>query len=116
MTPSSPSRRRSTSEWRADRTSSLQVMTPNRAEVVEDAYPKRDYRGDRKVHAQLVAEVGQAARERHVREQPAEEHARLECAGDVRLERTEDRVEGRQQSDRRVARISDRDRYRRQQA
>jgi hypothetical protein len=94
----------------------LQVMTADGAQVVEDADAKRDDRRDRKVHAQLVAEVGQAAGERHVREQSAEKHARLERSCDVGLERTEDRVERCQQRDRGVARVGDRDRDRRQQS
>src|SRR5579864_3605615 len=93
--------------WR--QTPRLEVMAPNRPEVVEDPHSERDYRGDRKVHAQLVAEIGQAPGQGHVREQPAEEDARLERARDVCLERTEDRVERSWQCDRGVTGIGDRD-------
>jgi Glycosyl transferase family 2 len=91
----------------------LEVMPANRPQVVEDSDPERDDRRDREVHAELVAEVRQPAREQCVGDQPAEEHARLERARDVRLERAEYRVERGQQGDRRVARVGDRDRDRR---
>ena len=96
--------------------SRLQVVAADGAQVVEDSDPEGHDRRDGQIHPELVAEIGQAAGERHVRDQSTEEHARLERAGDVRLERTEYRVERRQQRDRGVARVGDRDRDRRQQS
>src|SRR6266851_2612962 len=66
--------------------------------------------------SQLVAEVGQARRQGRVRQQAAEEDARLERARDVGLERSEDGVQRREQRDRGVARVADRNRQRRHQA
>src|SRR5487761_508589 len=93
----------------------LQVVPADRSQVVEDPDSERDYRGDGQIDAQLVAEVGQAARQCHVGQQAAEEDSRLERPCDVCLERAEDRVERREQGDRRVPRVRDRDGDRRQQ-
>src|SRR3989442_1628869 len=111
--PTGPLRGRVTfpSEWGRE----LQVVPADGAQVVEDPDAEGNDRGDRQVDAQLVAEIGQASGQRHVGDQPAEEHARLERAGDVCLQRAEDRVERRQQGDRRVAGVGDRDRDRREQ-
>jgi len=42
----------------------------------------------------LSPKIGEAARESHVRDQAAEEHARFECPRDVGLERSENGVKG----------------------
>jgi hypothetical protein len=94
----------------------LQVVPADGPEVVEDANAEGDDRGDGEIDAQLVTEIGQPAGERHVGDQAAVEHAWLERAGDIRLERTEYRVERRKQRDRRVARVGDRNRDRRKHA
>src|SRR5207248_1921698 len=99
----------------AVRITSLQVVPADGAQVVEDPDAEGHDRGNRQVDSQLVAEIGQASGQRHVGDQSAEEHARLERAGDVCLQRAEDRVERRQQGDRRVARVGDRDGDRREQ-
>src|SRR5260370_10554565 len=91
-------------------------MPPDRSQVVEDPDAKGDDRSDVQLDSQLVAEVGQAGREGRVRQQAAEENARLERAPDVGLERSEDGVQRREQRDRGVARVDDGDRERRQQA
>ena len=102
--------------WRLMRSRFLEVVAADGAQVVEDPYSERDDRRDRKVHAELVTEVGQPAGKRHVRQEAAEEHARLERAGDVRLEGAKDGVQGRQERHRRIARIGDRDRDGRKKA
>ena len=87
----------------------LEVVAPDRGQVVEDPHSEGDDRSDREVHPELVAEVHQAGGERHVGEQAAEEDAWLERPRDVRLERSEDRVERGEQRDGGVARVGDGD-------
>src|SRR5216683_1222598 len=96
--------------------SGSEVMPPDRSQIVEDPDTERHDRGDIKLDSQLVAEVGQARRQGRVRQQAAEEDARLERARDVGLERSEDGVQRREQRDRGVARVADRNRQRRHQA
>jgi len=102
--------------WRLMRSRLLKVVPADRPQVVEDPHAERHDRRDRKVHAELVAEVGQPARKRHVRHQPAEEHARLEGPGDVGLEGPEDGIESGEQRNGGVPRVRDRDRDRRKKA
>src|SRR5206468_6173213 len=90
------------------------IEAPDRSEIVKDSHPKSDYRRDAEIDTQLVTEERQAGGQGHVRDQAAEEDARLERAGDVGLESAEDRVERRQQRDGGVARVRDRDGDRRQ--
>ncbi len=86
-----------------------EVVAPDGSKVVEDANPERDDGGDREIDAELVSEVRQTGSQRHVREETAEEDTGLERARDVGLEAAEDRVEGREQRDRGVAGVGDRD-------
>src|SRR5216684_9201189 len=91
-------------------------MPPYRTQIIENSHAERDDRGDVELHPQLVPEVGQPRRQGRIREEAAEEHSRLERARDVRLERSENGVERREQRDRRVAGIGDRDREWRHEA
>src|SRR6266481_339167 len=91
-------------------------MPPYRSQVIEDPHPESDDGGDVELHSQLVAEVGQSRCQRRVREETAEENSRLERARDVGLERSEYGVERREQRDRGVTRVGDRDRQWRHQA
>src|SRR5713226_502850 len=91
-------------------------MPPYRTQIIENSHAERDDRGDVELHPQLVTEVGQPRRQGRIREEAAEENARLERARDVRLERSENGVERREQRDRRVAGIGDRDREWRHEA
>src|SRR5437773_1288087 len=100
---------------RASPTAALsEIVAPDRSEIVKDSHPKSDYRRDAEIDTQLVTEERQAGGQGHVRDQAAEEDARLERAGDVGLESAEDRVERRQQRDGGVARVRERDGDRRQ--
>src|SRR6266851_199115 len=91
-------------------------MTANGTKVVEDPDAERDDRRDVELDSELVAEVGQPGGQGRVRQQAAEENARLEGTRDVGLERAEDGVERRQQRDRRIACVGDRNRQGRHQA
>src|SRR5260370_15619491 len=91
-------------------------MPPDRPEVVEDPDAEGHDRRDVQLDAQLVAEIRQTRGKGRVRQQAAEEDAGLERARDVGLERSEDGVQRREQRDRRVTRVGDRDRQWRHQA
>src|SRR5207248_1022109 len=101
---------------RARHASPLQVVAAERGQVVEDPDAEGHDGGDREVDPELVADIGQPRRQRHVRHQAGKEDPRLVAAGDVGLEGAEDRVQRGQQRDRRVARVPERDGDRREQA
>src|SRR5579864_5785930 len=72
-----------TATWRrCVRERRLQVMPADRTQVVEDTDAERDDGRNRKIDAQLVAEIDQPGRQGHVGQQTTEENTGLERARD----------------------------------